>query len=242
MGKRDTNKGDSTTSKGAATEGTEQAQAGTNQPEGAGQEHEQGQNEGQEQEQAEDNGKGKGHKPEPEPEPEPELEREPAKATLVPMDNGQTEASPAAKELLLDACERFGIDPTEQSQPRELLNWKYLHEDRRQRIPAAVVLVTGGGVKLHIFADPDYMAPGCTQPGMNQDTEETLARIFQAFKKDPKTKEVTRIPLPEDMALPEPAVTGHATTTAHRYRRGYLREGGKEEANRRDAAAKGKKK
>jgi hypothetical protein len=46
------------------------------------------------------------------------------------------------------------------------------------------------------------------------------------------------VPLPDDLALPVAQVTGVATKTEHRYRRGYLREGGKKEADRREKAKK----
>jgi hypothetical protein len=167
---------------------------------------------------------------------------EPATSTLVRMDNGQTEATGAMRELLLDACDRFGVDPTEESNPRELINWKYYHEDVRNRVPASVVLVTAGGVKVRHYADPDYLAPGCTELAMDQDTEEILARIFGAFTKDPQTKEIRRTALPKDLALPPQAVTGLSQAKDHQYRRGYLREGGKVEADRREKATKAKRK
>jgi len=164
----------------------------------------------------------------------------PAKATLVPMDNGKTECPAGAKELLLEACERFGVDPTVERIPSELASWNYYRGDRRSGVPASVVIVTAGGVKLRHYSDPDYVAPNCTDAAMDQDTEETLARLFGAYRKDAQ-KNLVRVPLPEDLALPGPAVTGFPNTEDHRYRRGYLAEGGKGEADRRDAALKAKK-
>jgi len=162
-----------------------------------------------------------------------EPKEEPATATLLPCDNGAVEASPAMKELLLDACERFNVDPTLERVPRELLKWRYEPANRLTRVPAAVVIVTSGGVKLKHYEDPDYP--------MDQDTEETLARIFGAFAKD-ADKNVVRTPLPEDLALPIQAVTGIPQTADHVFRRGYLREGGKKEADKRDKAQRQKAK
>lgn len=182
--------------------------------------------------------------PAPVAEPEDDVDWEAqaaATATLVPMDNGKTECPPGAKELLLEACERFGVDPTVERQPSELGSWNFYKGDRRLGVPASVVLVTAGGVKLRHYADPDYVAPNCTEPAMDQDTEDTLARLFGAYRKDAQ-KNLVRMPLPEDLALPGPAVTGFPTQEDHRYRRGYLAEGGKAEADRRDAALKAKKK
>jgi hypothetical protein len=155
----------------------------------------------------------------------------PDTATLVPCDNGAVDPSPDQKELLLDACRRFNVDPTVERTPRELLKWRCEPANRLTRVPASVTIVTAGGVKLKHYDDPDYP--------MDQDTEETLARIFSAFAKDPKTKELIRLPLPEDLALPITAVTGYPQTADHQYRRGYLREGGKKEADRREKTAAG---
>ena len=69
----------------------------------------------------------------PEPEPAPALRSEapaqpvpapaepaPTTATLMPCNNGLTETSGPMRELLLDACERYGVDPTTEKRPREL--------------------------------------------------------------------------------------------------------------------------
>lgn len=164
-------------------------------------------------------------KPE-DPDADDEADDEPAAtATIVPMDNGKTEASPAAKELLLDACEAFGVNPIVEADPGELLSWNYYPGDRMGRFPASVVIVTYGGVKLKWFADRNHP--------MDPTTEEILARLFKAFKTDAKTQAVERTALPADLALPIAAITGKAGTERHVYRRGYLREGGKTEATRR---------
>lgn len=149
--------------------------------------------------------------------------------TLVPMNSGQTEASPHAKQLLLEACERFGISPAAEERPRELLAWNYYPARPLEDVPAAVVLVTAGGVKLKHFADPAYP--------MDPETEETLRRWLKAWARDAKDPQII-VPaeLPDDLTLPHPAVTGLSEDRSHRYARGYLREGGKKEAAKRRAA------
>lgn len=173
---------------------------------------------------------------------DPPISKPAAIRALVPQDNGALESSDSQKALLLDACERFGIDPTihdqEGDSPQELASWKWYPGQPAKRVPASVVVVTSGGVKLRHYERPDFMAALCTEFAMDQDTEERLARIFNAFKRDPKTKEIMRLPLPEDLALPVHAITGVSGTTEHIYRRGYLREGGKKEADKREAKAK----
>lgn len=161
---------------------------------------------------------------------------EPASRTLVPC-NG-IEATDLMRSLLLDACERFGIDPTQEVRPKELAAWNYYPGSKLDGVPNSVVVVTQGGIKLRHYDDPNYFAPRCTEAAMDEDTEATLARLHGAFTKDPKTKEVIRLALPGDVALPVQAVTGRVERTAHRFQRGYLREGGKLEANRRQKAEK----
>ncbi len=155
--------------------------------------------------------------------------------TLVPCRDKET--TPAMKDLLLEACDRFGVDPTNEARPRELASWNFYPGDDLADIPPSVVIVTHGGQKLRHFADPDYLAPGCTERAMDQDTEETLARIFAAFAKA-EDKSIRRVPLPADLALPLPMVTGISERHGHVYRRGYLREGGAAEAKRRQADAR----
>jgi hypothetical protein len=170
-----------------------------------------------------DQAQAKAADPQPEPAaPAPATE----KATLVPCNNGLTEASDRAIQLLLEACEKFGVNPTMEQRPRELASWNFYPASQVDGVPAAVVIVTKGGVKLKHYADPSYP--------MDRDTQETLVRIFRAFVKDPVTKELVEGPLPTDLALPFTAVTGTVQAETHRYRRGYLAEGGKAAADQRD--------
>jgi hypothetical protein len=150
---------------------------------------------------------------------------------LVQEQMGRTD--PVAIELLLVACELFGVNPNRDASPLELAGWRYYPADRRERIPAAVAIVTCGGRKLKIFEDPDYP--------MDQDTDEVLAGIFNAFTVNPQTKLRERKELPDDLTLPRAAVTGISERADHVYRGGYLRSGGASEAARR-AAARVKKK
>lgn len=132
--------------------------------------------------------------------------------------------SKQAVDLLLDACELFGVNPEQDQRPVELLSWRYRAANRVEQIPASVTLVTAGGQKLVHYADPSYP--------MDPDTIERLRNVFNAYRKD---KDGTRIPLPlpTDLTLPEGAVTGLVASDDHVYRRGYLREGGRTESQRR---------
>jgi len=138
----------------------------------------------------------------------------PAGPTLVlmPEANGRTDR--AATDLLLDACDRWGVHPGVDQRPRELLSWKFYPAQPIEGIPAAVVIVTAGGTKLKHFADARMV---------DAETDETLRRIFRAYEIDPRTKETRPAPLPLDQTLPETAVTGLVTSTAHQHRGGYLR-------------------
>jgi hypothetical protein len=150
----------------------------------------------------------------------------PAAARLAPAFLPETDGRNGQREvnLLLDACERYGVNPEVDARPVELLSWRYYAADPTERTPAAVVIVTAGGQKLKHWDDPSYP--------MDPDTEERLRNIFGAWKKD---KDGTRIPtqLPGELTLPESAVTGLVQSDDHQYKRGYLREGGKVEADRR---------
>lgn len=130
-------------------------------------------------------------------------------------------------DTLMDACETYGINPDPALRPVELAAWKYYQEDAIQGIPGYVQLVTGGGVKLRHYDDPDFP--------MDRDTEEKLRGIFGAFTIDPATKLPVPVPLPTDLTLPAEAVDGIPRKQDHRFRKGYLREGGKAEAARRAA-------
>jgi len=120
------------------------------------------------------------------------------KLDIVPEATGRTNAT--ALQLLLDVCERFGVNPDQNVVPQELLAWRFYGPDTRKRIPASVVIVTGGGVKLRGWADPDYP--------LDEDTEANVRRILHLFRTNPKTKEVEPLPIPADVTLPDLAVTG----------------------------------
>lgn len=135
---------------------------------------------------------------------------------LVPEATGNK--SDKAIDLLLAACERFGVHPAVQRRPRELAAWHYYPGSRVDGLPDAVVIITNGGVKLKTFADPDYP--------MDPDTDEKLHQVFNAFKLDKDSKLQTPIDLPKNLTLPDTAVTGQVTSQRHRYVGGYLRRQG----------------
>ncbi len=152
---------------------------------------------------------------------------------LVREANGN--GSTTAISLLLEACERFGVNPAADVKPQELLAWRfYPGADEPGRVaPDAVVIVTAGGLKLKHWDDP-------SEP-MDPDTEDRLRRVFHAFRVDPKTKERVIQPLPGDLTLPAAAVIGIGHTD-HQYPGGYVKSGGKaaaeEKEKRRAARAK----
>ena len=130
----------------------------------------------------------------------------------MPEAFGRTDAP--ALELLFEACERFNVNPARDTRPRELASWRYYPGNRLEDLPASVVIVTSGGVKLTHFVG-----------GVRQDpeTEERLRTIFNAYVIDPKTRALVPAPLPTDHGLPETAVTGLVVSSAHRHQPGYLR-------------------
>lgn len=144
---------------------------------------------------------------------------------VVPESNGRTDE--ASRELLFEACERFGVNPDSKCRPKELLGWRFYPGDPTDDVPDSVVFVTAGGLKVRHWADPDYP--------MDQDTEELLRNTFQAFVINEK-KERIPAPLPDSLILPEVSVTGMPNSKRHIYQGGYLRSGGKAEADRREAA------
>jgi hypothetical protein len=146
-------------------------------------------------------------------------------------------SSPVAISLLLEACERFGIDPRSTTEPQELLAWRfYAGGDEPGRVrPDAVVIVTGGGTKLKHWDDPD-------EP-LEPETEDRLRRIFGCYREDPKVPgRIITLPLPADLHLPTVILTGVSSGTEHQYVGGYLKAGGKdaadEKARRREARVK----
>ncbi len=136
-----------------------------------------------------------------------------------------------AMDLLARTCQVFGINPSTQVRPLELMGWRVVPEDRLEDRPMAVVVKTYGGKKLVWYEDEDYP--------MDQDTEERLADIFNAYSIDPTTKLKVRRNLPEDLTLPRQFVTGYSAAQKygdHVYKKGYLQEGGRTEAGRRERA------
>jgi hypothetical protein len=124
--------------------------------------------------------------------------------------------------LFQQACHVYGIDPNPDVRPREVLQWKFYPET--VDTPEHVTLVTAGGQKLSFPPD--------------EPTFEKLRQIFRVNRVNEKGERVEGV-LPADLALPLPMITGFPERSgAHVYRRGYLREGGKAEANRRDAAGR----
>lgn len=139
-------------------------------------------------------------------------------SVIVPEANQRKEA--VAIGLLLECCERYNVDPRAKKTPIELLAWRFYpgNDLASPPVPDAVVIVTGGGVKIKHFEDPSYP--------MDVDTEERLAKVFNAYNVDPKTKTVTRKPLPANLALPVSAVTGEIVNVQHVHAGGYLRRQG----------------
>jgi hypothetical protein len=137
-------------------------------------------------------------------------------------------------ELLMKACHAYNLnpDPTltvfihgrHEPDPRlpyrEVLAWNYY--EGSGSVPNRVVIVTAGGAKLSY--PPDAAA------------FDVLRNVFKAFTVDPITKQLVPGELPPDLALPIETVTGIPITDKHILRRGYLREGGRAGADRRDAA------
>lgn len=137
-------------------------------------------------------------------------------AELVTEVNGRMDA--VAVALLLEACEIYGVNPSKRAKPQELLAWRfYGSQDESQ--PDAVTFVTGGGLKVKHWDDPNMP--------MDLDTVDRLRKTFGCYRIDPKTKEVTVLDLPQDLTLPRVSVDGVSGTTDHRYEGGYLRSGGK---------------
>lgn len=140
---------------------------------------------------------------------------------VEPMPDSQGNKSDDAVNLLLDACEVYGINPDPELRPKEILSWRFYHADRREDRPARVVIVTGGGQKVDLFE-------GDADPIMSIDSEEVLRNVFNAYKIDPVTKLRINSDLPEDLTLPRVAVTGIAEGATHRFVGGYLRRGEKQ--------------
>lgn len=169
----------------------------------------------------------------PNPKPQPTALAPAADVATIPADGYALPDALKAHRgaaLLLEACNVFGVNP-DMALPlyqgrgrgpfRELMAWKFYPGDERAGLPDAVALVTVGGTKVKIFADPDFP--------MDADTEDRLRNVFHAWKTDPKTNEIVALPLPEDLTLPRAAVSSQANPNAgHVFQGGYLRRKSKD--------------
>lgn len=141
----------------------------------------------------------------------------------------------AGADLLMEACRAYNLDPNpklpvyvhgkHKPDPRlpyrEILAWQY-YDGVGSGLPDKVVIVTAGGAKLSYPPD--------TQ------SYDVLRNVFKAFTVDPITKQLVPGELPPDLSLPIETVTGIPITDKYILRRGYLREGGRAGADRREAA------
>lgn len=151
-----------------------------------------------------------------------------SQATIEIVAEATGNQSNQAIDLLLAACELFGVHPGVNQRPRELASWRFYQGSRVDGQPDAVVIVTMGGRKLKHYADPTFP--------MDPETEEILRMLFNAWGADPVTKQPVAKPLPGKLLLPDAAVTGKVPDGAdkrYRYEGGYLRNGGKVEAAKR---------
>jgi hypothetical protein len=149
-------------------------------------------------------------------------------------------ANKPGARLLMKICNLFGIDPNPRlpvfvsgkhdparGRFRELLSWRHYPGDPMAGVPESVTLVTSGGLKLNVNSEGEY----------DEATEVQLRNAFRAFRTNPKTNEVEPLPLPNDMTLPATAVLGIPASQDHVYQQGYLRSGGRAEADRREQQA-----
>ena len=132
---------------------------------------------------------------------------------IVPEESGQ-QVPASGLELLYATCEKYGVNPTWDVQPRELASWRYHGANRRAGTPEAVTIVTAGGVKLKEYADPNFPK--------DEDTEERLRGIFKSYTFNPN-KERVLLPLPDDLTLPAESVDGQVRSTTHVVRAGWRR-------------------
>lgn len=155
---------------------------------------------------------------------EPEVQQAPPPpARTEPATEGEQFAMPEryagepGAEILIGACEMFGLNPDPDIAVREILGWKHYPETPTR--PESIRLVSGGGRALRVWADPDK--------AFDDETMFQLREIFGAWGMDREKKRVP-LPLPDDLTLTYEAATGHPASDAHVYRRGgYLREGAK---------------
>ena len=150
--------------------------------------------------------------------------RTPEDTTRALVRESSGNSSPNAISLMLEGCDIYGIDPRVHVQPVELLAWRfYAGGDEPGRVrPDAVILVTGGGLKLKHWDDPD-------EP-LDPDTLDKLRRTHACYAVDEKTGKVTVLPLPADLRLPSVALTGVSPSPEHVYQLGYVKSGGREAA------------
>lgn len=167
------------------------------------------------------------------------------------LEKWRRERGEGAVELLLEACDRYGINPDQRlpkfnprrhalsinSDTRELAAWAFYAGENDTDVPDSVVLVTEGGFKLRYARPVDLGDRELDVAFIGDQTETQLRQALNAYQVDPKTRQRIPAALPEDLALPFEALKGFSPKDgAQMYRRGYLREGGKTEAERRARA------
>jgi hypothetical protein len=107
--------------------------------------------------------------------------------------------------LLMRACERFGVNPDREVHPQELEAWRFIPADPIEQRPASVRFVTSGGIRIRFYEDDTIDAA----------TEERLRVEFHAYRIDEKKQRIS-LPLPSNLTLPRPLVTGISESTAHK--------------------------
>ena len=139
--------------------------------------------------------------PRPSDQPPPPVAPVEVRGWPVPREFEERTGAP----LLMRACERFGVNPDREVHPQELENWRFIPADPIEQRPASVRFVTSGGVRIRFYEDDTIDA----------DTEERLRVEFHAFRIDEKKQRIN-FPLPPDLPLPRPLVTGNSDSTAHK--------------------------
>jgi hypothetical protein len=156
---------------------------------------------------------------------------------IVPEASGRTDLPPSALNLLYSVCERFGVNPTWDADPRELADWRWNPANRRAGKKESVTIVTAGGMKITEFEDGTH----------DEETQERLRHIFQSYTFN-AVKERVQLPLPDSLVLPVSNVDGQVRTAAHVVRASWRRsaaagvnpqDAAKDEANRKAAALRG---
>lgn len=117
--------------------------------------------------------------------------------------------------LFVEACLAFGVNPSPTVRPIEVLmgdgtrRWRFVEGSDIDGLPDRVVFVTAGGVKL-------------SHP-MDQDAQDRLLSIFGRKGVDAKGQPMD-LPLPNDLTLPRPFVTGVPPRAPERAKVPVLRE------------------